>query len=165
MKLKLNREYAQRHLFVTILMLGLCIWFGYDGFIRYPATEAAQLYVQIEGREAPEGYDLEAFKRQKIQTQYGFTLLSLLAAAIVGCNLLRSAKFDFEHDDEGFSVKGEKFKYSDIVKVDRSSWQKKGIIRIFVSKAKSNAIMSITLDAWHHIGVKEIEPKLPSQGN
>ena len=75
MKLKLNGEYAGRHLFVTLLMVGLCGWFGYDGFVRYPATPAAELYKSIEGSDAPDGFDLEAFKAQKTKTQYGFCLL------------------------------------------------------------------------------------------
>ena len=86
MKLVLNKEYAGRHLFVTLLMVGLCCWFGYDGFIRYPATPAAELYASIEGSEPPEQMtdeQLEAFKKQKTQTQYGFTALTFLAALVV----------------------------------------------------------------------------------
>ena len=48
MKLKINSEYATRHLFVTLLMIGLGGWFGYDGFVRYPATSADALYRSIE---------------------------------------------------------------------------------------------------------------------
>ena len=85
-RLKLNPEYAKRHLFVTLLMVGLCGWFGYDGFVRYPATPAAELYASIEGSEPPEQMtvgQLESFKRQKTQTQYGFTVLALLAALVL----------------------------------------------------------------------------------
>ena len=55
-RLKLNPEYARRHLFVTLLMVALGCWFGYDGFIGYPATPAAELYKSIEGSDAPEGH-------------------------------------------------------------------------------------------------------------
>ena len=81
MELKLNREYALRHLFVVVLMVGLCGWFGYDGFVRYPATPAHDLYVAIEKSEPQTGLDLEAFKAQKTKTQYGFTFLTLFVAA------------------------------------------------------------------------------------
>lgn len=150
MKLTLNREYAMRHLFVTVLMAALCCWFGYDGFVRYPATPAAQLYKTIEGHEAPEGYDLDAFKAQKTKTQYGFTILAGMAALIVGMGLFVAYKFDFEFDDEGFSYGGKRFTYDGIKKVDRSQWDKKGIV----------VVDGIKLDAWHHVGVKEFVAKL-----
>jgi len=145
MKLTINREYATRHLFVTLLMIGLCGWFGYDGFVRYPATPAAELYKSIEGSDAPDGCNLEAFKNQKTQTQYGFTILAGLMALMVGLRLLKSYKFDFAFDDEGFVHQGKRRAYSDIGKVDRSQWEKKGIIKVD----------GIVLDSWHHVGVKE----------
>ena len=152
MKLTLNREYATRHLFVTLLMLGLGGWFGYDGFVRYPATPAAELYRSIEGSDAPAGFNLEAFKAQKTKTQYGFTFLCFLAALIVGSRLFASYKFDFEFDDEGFACAGKRKAYSDIKKVDRSQWEKKGIVKVD----------GIVLDAWHHLGVMEFVAKLGS---
>jgi len=154
MKLTLNREYAMRHLFVALLMTGLCGWFGYDGFVRYPATPAAELYRTIEGAEAPAGFDLEAFKRQKTKTQYGFTLLSGLVALIVGLRLFKSYKFDFEFDDGGFVCKGRRRAYSDVKNVDRSKWTTKGIVKVD----------GIALDAWHHVGVKEFAAKLEERG-
>jgi len=150
MKLTLNREYATRHLFVTLLMTGLCCWFGYDGFVRYPATPAAELYKSIEGSDAPAGFNLEAFKKQKTQTQYGFTFLAGLVALVVGLRLFKSYKFDFEFDDEGFVHQGRRHAYSDIKKVDRSKWTSKGILKVD----------GIVLDSWHHVGVKEFADAL-----
>ena len=155
MRLKLNKEYALRHLFVTVLMLGLCGWFGYDGFVSYPATPAAELYAKIEGRAPDErlaAEDLEAFKRQKIQTQYGFTALTLLAALVVGLRLLGSARFDFSFDDEGFAHRGRRRLYSEVKSVDRSQWEKKGILKVD----------GIVLDAWHHLGVRDFAAHLPA---
>ena len=149
-KLKLNRDYATRHLFVTLLMAGLCGWFGYDGFVRYPATSAAELYKSIEGSEAPEGFNLEAFKEQKTKTQYGFTILAGLAALVIGSRLYKAYLFDFSFDDEGFVYRGHRRTYAAIRKIDRSQWEKKGII----------VIDGITLDSWHHVGVKEFVEKL-----
>ena len=151
-RLKLNPEYARRHLFVTLLMVGLGGWFGYDGFVGYPATPAAELYKTIEGSDAPEGFDLEAFKRQKIGTQYGFTILAFFVAAVVGSRLARSARFKFEFDDESYVHRGRRHPISSVKKVDRSKWEQKGIVRF----------NGITLDAWHHLGVKEFVGKLPS---
>ena len=150
MKLTLNKEFAKRHLFVAVLMAGMGCWFGYDGFVKYPATDAAALYQSIEGREASPEVNLEAFKRQKTQTQYGFTFLAFLVAALVGGHLWKVSKFDFEFDDEGFTCQGQRHAFKDIKNVDRRLWDKKGIV--FVD--------GIKLDAWHHTGVKEFVAKL-----
>ena len=152
MKLTLNREFATRHFGVALLMLGLSCWFGYDGFVRYPATPAAELYKSIEGSDAPEGFNLEAFKTQKTQTQYGFTFLTLLASLVIGGHVWLLSKFRFEYDDESYTFAGRRVAIRDIKSVDRSQWEKKGIIRVD----------GIKLDAWHHAGVKEFVAKLGS---
>ena len=151
-RLRLNPEYAKRHLFVTLLMVALGGWFGYDGFIGYPATPAAELYRSIEKSDPPEGFDLDAFKKQKIGTQYGFTILAFLAAAVVGSRLMKSKRFVFEFDDESFVYRGRRHLISSVKKIDRSQWEKKGIIKID----------GITLDSWHHLGVKEFVERLDS---
>ena len=150
MKLTLNREFATRHVGVALLMLGLSCWFGYDGFVRYPATPAAELYRSIEGSDAPAGFNLEAFKVQKTQTQYGFTFLTLLASLVIGGHVWLLSKFRFEYDDESYTFAGRRVAIRDIKSVDRSQWEKKGIIRVD----------GIKLDAWHHAGVKEFVEKL-----
>jgi hypothetical protein len=150
MKLKINGEFSRRHLFVTVLMAGLGCWFAYDGYVTYPQTPAAKLYETIEGAPAREGFDLEAFKAQKIQTQKGFALLAFLASLAVGAHLLQVFRFDFEFDDDGFTYRGKRFAYGDVTEVDRALWEKKGIIKV----------NGIKLDAWHHTGVKEFEKKL-----
>ena len=153
MKLKLNREYAMRHLFVTLLMLGLGGWFGYDGFVRYPATPAAELYKSIEGSDAPAGFNLEAFKAQKTKSQKGFAALALVAAVFVGSGLLTSLRFRFAFDDDGFTVGSERHGWNEIKSLDDAAWAKKGITRIMLERR------TITLDAWHHTGVKEFHEK------
>lgn len=150
MKLKPNPEYVKRHLFVVVVMTALGGWFGYDGFVRYPRTDAGALYAGIEGREAAPGTDLEGFKAQKIRTQYGFTLISLLAAAAVGLRLLAAVRFDFEFDETHYTFRGKRRPIAEIGKVDRSLWKSKGILRFD----------GITLDAWHHLGVREFEGRL-----
>ena len=152
-RLRLNREFLARHLFVTLLMLGLGGWFGYDGYVRYPRTDAVELYRSIEGSAPAEGVDLEAFKAQKIKTQKGFTLLAFLAGAIVGLHLLAVARFDFYSDETGF-VCGGRHAWSDVTDVDLSKWKRKGIVRLVVGKRR------IKLDAWHNLGVKEIVARL-----
>ena len=155
-RLKLNPEFFYRHLAVCLLMFGMSCWFGYDGFVAYPRTPAAELYEKIESSKPPEGFQLEAFKRQKIQSQYGFTALCLLASALIGLNLASVASFHFEFDDSGFVWRGKKLSLSDIKSVDRSQWKKKGIVKLLLVDGSR-----VTLDAWHHVGVKEFEKLLP----
>lgn len=153
MKISLNKDYASRHLFVTVLMLGLGGWFGYDGLVTYPSTPARELYKSIEKADPPEGITdetLEAFKTQKTQTQYGFAVLALLAGAIVGLRLLKASKFDFSFDDEGFTYAGKRFTRADIATIDRSKWESKSIFSITTTDGTR-----ITLDAWHHTGIKD----------
>ena len=152
MKLKLNKEYARRHLFVTLLMAGLSCWFGYDGFVRYPSLSAADLYRSIEKSDPPAEINLEAFKKQKTQTQYGFTVITLIIALIVGFRLRKSSKFDFEFDENGFTCEGRTFTKADIASIDRSAWEKKSILVLKLKDGKK-----IVLDAWHHAGVKEFD--------
>lgn len=153
MKLSLNKEYAHRHLFVAVLMLGLGGWFGYDGLVTYPSMSAAELYRSIEKADPPAEMTearLAAFKKQKTETQYGFAILSLLAGAVVGLRLLKSAKFAFEFDDDGFTANGKRYTRADIVEVDRSQWEMKSILGLKLVDGER-----LTLDAWHHVGVKD----------
>ena len=158
MKLTLNKDYARRHLFVAVLMLGLGCWFGYDGLVAYPSMTAAELYRSIEKADPPTDMPserLEAFKKQKTQTQYGFAVLALLAGGIVGLRLLKSAKFAFAFDDAGFTTCGKRYTRDDIASVDRTRWESKTIL---VLKMKDGS--SIVLDAWHHTGVKDFAATL-----
>lgn len=150
MKSSLNGEFALRHLFVAVLMAVLGAWFGYDGFVGYPSTPAAELYEKIEGSAPPEGFDVESFKAQKIKTQYGFTLLAFLAALAVGGHLCAVSRFSFEFDDEGYSVRGRRRSWKDVAHVDRGAWEKKGIVKVD----------GVKFDSWHHLAVREFEAKL-----
>ena len=151
-KLKLNPEFFRRHLAVCLLMVGLGCWFGYDGLVSYPKTPAAELYEKIEKAKAPEGYPLEAFKRQKIKSQYGFAVLCLVAAALIGINISAAAFFRFEYDEKSFVYDGRRRMLGEVKLVDRSQWKKKGILKLVLEDGTK-----VVLDAWHHLGVKDFE--------
>lgn len=157
MKTEINKEFFGRHLFVAILMIGLGGWFGYDGFVRYPATSAHDLYVSIEKSEPAEGVDLEAFKAQKTKTQHGLMALALLAGAAVGLHLFAVSRFRLEFDDDGFVFDGKRYAYGDVATVDDSAWERKGISVVGAGGRK------IKLDSWHHKGVKEFHEKLSAK--
>lgn len=158
MKLSLNPDYARRHLFVTVLMLGLGLWFAYDGLVTYPKMSARELYASIEKVEPPADMTdarLQAFKKQKTETQYGFAFLALLASAVVGLRLLKAARFAFSFDAAGFTANGKTYTRADIARVDRSRWEKKTIIVLKLTDGTR-----LTLDAWHHLGVKDFVASL-----
>ena len=157
-KFKLNPDFAKRYCFVALLFAGMGGWFGYDGLVTYPSMTAADLYRSIEKADPPADMPaerLEAFKRQKTQTQYGFATLALLAGAVVGLRLLKSAKFAFEFDDAGFTAYGKRYTREDIASADRSQWESKTILGL---KMKDGT--TLALDAWHHTGVKDFAATL-----
>ena len=161
MQTKLNREFLVRHLFVAVLMTGLGCWFGYDGLVRYPATDVKALYVSIEKADPPATMtleDLEKFKAQKTKTQHGFMVLALLAGAAVAAHLFAVSRFRLSFDDTGFEYGGRRFSYSDISGVDDSAWKKKGVSVVSAGAVRFKA------DAWHHVGVKEFHGKLVDAG-
>ena len=56
------------------------------------------------------------------------------------------------------SAPGKKLSLSDIKSVDRSQWKKKGIVKLLLADNSR-----VTLDCWHHLGVKDFEKLLPAQ--
>ena len=157
MKLQLNREFATRHLGVAALMVGLSCWFGYDAFVGYPSKSAHDIYVAIEKSEPKPETNLEAFKAQKIKTQYGFTFLCLAAGLAIAFGVQLNRHRTLEWDEEkmqGTLTGGRPLAFADVSEVDDSNWKRKGIL---VLKAKDGR--KVTLDAWHHTGVEELAKK------
>ena len=155
MKLSLNKEFARRHLFVTLLMVAMGGWFGYDGFITYPSMSARELYVSCHKGEQPaDDLAAEKFQATAIPRQKQFMILCLLAAAAIGGHLWLIARMHFTFDAEGFTWRGKRFAYADISGVDDSKWAKKGIVRI------TTPVGTVTLDSWHHAGVEDFHAKL-----
>lgn len=150
-KFKLNPDFARRYFFVALLFAGMGGWFGYDGFVRYPNTPAAALYESIEKSAPPPEMDeerLEAFKTQKIRSQYGLAGALLVASAWVWLILFRAWRFDFDPEKAG-----------KILGVDRSKWEKKGILVL-----KTEKCGVVTLDSFHHLGISEYVKTLHDQG-
>lgn len=155
MKLFLNKEFARRHLFVTLLMVALGGWFGYDGFITYPSMSASELYVRSHKGEQPaDDLAAEKFQAVAIPRQKQFMGLCFLAAVLVGGHLWLVSRLRVEFDAEGFTWRGRRFAFADVVKMDESDWSKKGIVRL------TTAAGSLTLDSWHHTGVEDFHARL-----
>ncbi|MBR4653339.1 MAG: hypothetical protein IKO72_08265 [Kiritimatiellae bacterium] len=148
MKLQLNREFALRHLGVALLMAALCGWFLVDGAIVYPQKDEAyfeQLHTQ---------------KQRAIERQFQFAGLTGLAAVVIALGVLRNKRRTLEWDDGkmcGSLTGGRPLHFSDVEKVDDRRWESKGILVVHAKDGRR-----VTLDAWHHTGVKELAAKLMS---
>ena len=126
MKLKLNREYAVRHLAVAALMLGMSGWFLYDGAVKYPKQDD-KFFEEIHSK-----------RETAIARQYQFSALTFAAAVVIAglVGLEARKRFDFGKDD--------------VSEIDFSKWDKK---RIAYAKLKNGR--TVALDAWHFAGVRE----------
>ena len=147
MKLKLNREFAVRHLFVAALLFAMACWFAYDGYVTYPSMTPEALYEKIEGSAPPSHEDALRVYGNAIPRQKQFMSLCLVGAIIVGLGVLRAYRFDFEYDETGFAFKGCRMNYADVKSLNDSQWKKKGILRLETVRGR------IVLDAWHNTGV------------
>lgn len=160
MTLKVNLEYALRHTFVVIVFLGLATWFGYDGLVTYPRTDAAILYEKIEGEKPGEGVQLESFKQQKIKTQNSFSFACGLVGLIVLLRLLatiRRRRITF--DDQQVNWNGQVFSYSDITAVRDDKWETSQICVLDVKGKR------FVIDGWHYVGADQLREKvLASKG-
>lgn len=154
MKLKLNREFAVRHLFVTVLLAAMGCWFAYDGYVTYPSMTPEALYEKIEHSQPPSHEAALKVYENAIPRQKQFMGLCLLGSLIVGLGVFRAWRFDFEYDDAGFTWNGRRMTFADIKSVDDSQWKKKGILKL------NTPFGRITLDAWHNTGVDAFRAKL-----
>ena len=149
MKLQLNREFAMRHLGVALLMAGLCGWFVYDGAIAYPQKDDAYFV------------ELHTEKQRAIDRQFQFAGLTALAAIIIALGVLKNKRRTLEWDDVkmcGSLTGGKDLSFADVDHLDDRKWASKGILVVHAKDGRR-----VTLDAWHHTGVKELVAKLQGQ--
>ena len=147
MKLQLNREFAMRHLGVALLMAGLCGWFLVDGAIVYPNKD--DTYFETE---------LHTQKQRAIDRQLQFAGLTGLAAIIIALGVLRNKRRTLEWDDTqmcGSLTGGTPLAFADVERIDTKRWESKGILVVYAKDGRH-----MILDAWHHLGVKELAEKL-----
>jgi len=157
MTLTINKEFLKRHLFTVVVFAGMGAWFGYDGFVRYPDMPAAALYSSIESAQPPPEMaeeKLQSFKAEKIRRQREFCAILMLAALLVGIHAFAISRLKFSFDDDGFAWNGKRYSFGEVKSVDRSRWEKKGILKLAIPDG------NVTLDAWHHTGVAEFEKRL-----
>ena len=148
MKLKLNREFAMRHMFVALLLTGMGGWFAYDGYVTYPSMTPEALYERIEHAPAPSREAAEKVYSNAIPRQKQFMILCLAGAAAIGFGVWRASRFRFTYRDRAFAYNGRRYRLDDISKTETSQWGKKGILRLSLRDGTC-----VVLDAWHHTGV------------
>ncbi len=160
MQLKLNKEFFVRHLFVAILMAALGCWFAYDGFFGYPAKTPEALYEEIEKSAPPSAEVAQKVAANAIRRQKEFMVLAFLASFAIGAHLAAVARLRFSFSGDSFTFAGKNYTLADIKKIDDSAWAKKGISRLTLSDGAR-----VTLDAWHHTGVKDFHAIIAPEKN
>ena len=147
MKLALNREFALRHLGVAALMSALCGWFLYDGAYVYPQKDEAYFTEELHTK-----------KQTAIDRQFQFAGLTGLAAALIALGVWRNRRRTLAWDDAkmcGSLTGGRDLAFADVARLDTRRWETKGILVVHAKDGRR-----VTLDAWHHTGVKELAARL-----
>lgn len=148
-KLKLNMEFAFRHIAVAVAALGLSAWFAFDGFVTYPAENEAALRKDpsLEPANLPH-------PERKINEQFIFSGVTGFGAIVILLLLLAEAGKSLSLENgklKGSLTGGTEIPLEDIASVDESLWEKKNIAFLVPKYSKR-----IKLDAWHFKGAKEI---------
>ena len=144
MKLKINREYATRHLGVAALFFGLSCWFLYDAIFVYPNLPS------------------DGTHHTTAEFQYMFAAILGLASLVIATRVWLNWKSVVEWDSDkiwGSGVGSVPILFADIVGVEDAQWEREGII-VFLTKDGRR----LTLDAWHHTGVRELVEKILPAG-
>ena len=111
----------------------------------------------------PDNYYQQTFPKKRKETtdrQFQFAAIAGLAALVIAGGVWRAKRRIVEWDDSamtGPATGGRPLAFSDVADVDRSRWEKKGILVVHAKDGRK-----VTLDAWHHAGVKELAERLPS---
>ena len=140
MQLKLNREFAMRHIGVAVLFAALCGWFAWDGGLAWPAENAAwEKRTGITVGAAAKAHTEERYAHNKegrddipphwpweIDRQFQFAGLCGLAALIIGAGVLRCSRQSLVWNDTqmcGSLTDGEPVAFDDIVECDTRKWK------------------------------------------
>jgi hypothetical protein len=148
---KVSRHQLWRLTIIAVITNGLALWSFYDGIVAYPAQqERATVYEELQ-KQGEEG-DQDAFQRwidtcaqrgwstanpgeaktdADIQMQYlQGTVAGLIGLAVL-TNLLRTLGRTMTADrTELKSNWGPRFKFSEVVQIDKKKWDNKGIAKL-----------------------------------
>ncbi|MAX24582.1 MAG: hypothetical protein CMJ19_08760 [Phycisphaeraceae bacterium] len=159
-KATISPSYMARLAVVSIIALIGGLWFCYDGFVGYPHQQKVALaYIQFqeEGRvdqwpafarehgwtEQPEAPKSDS----DIWLQRILGLSALPVGLLFGLSTLRSIKRYVACDEETVTASGHPLvPFDAITKLDKSRWQKKGIVMVHYRVEGKAGI--IVLDDW-----------------
>jgi hypothetical protein len=178
-KANIHKSYRSWLGMITLVGLGIGLWFFYDGAITYPKQyEAAAKYREMkEAGKADEWKDVATEKDwpikhpEKLKTKADSTVQFILAGtlAIPGLlclffYLLTRSRW-IEMDDDGFRTSwGQKFQFEEIFSLGKKKWESKGIA-IVRYKQNGKRKRRLVLDDWKFdtdetkAMVREIEAK------
>ncbi|HCD32537.1 MAG TPA: hypothetical protein DER01_09010 [Phycisphaerales bacterium] len=159
-KASISPGYMARLVVVSIITLIGGFWFCYDGFIGYPHQQkVAQAYIQFQDEGRVDQWPAYAQERgwtaqpespksdSDIWLQRILGLAAMPVGLIFGIATLRSLGRCVTCDDDGISAnKGKTIPFDAITKLDKSRWQKKGIVIVqYEHDGKKGHIL---LDDW-----------------
>ena len=178
-KANIHKRYRSRLVMITLVCLGIGLWFFYDGAITYPKQhEAAAKYREMkEAGKANEWKDVATEKGwdvkhpEKLKTKADSTA-QLILAATLAIPVLLCPFFYFltrgrwiEMDDDGFRTSwGQKLLFEEIFSLGKKKWESKGIA-IVRYKQNGERKRRLVLDDWKfdtdetRAMVREIEAK------
>ncbi len=140
MKISLNKEYAIRHLGVAALFFGLSLYFLYDAIFVYP-------YLPADGAH-----------HTTVEFQYSAAAALGLFAFVVAFRVFLNWRATLAWDDEqmmGTLTCNVPLRFDDIDHLDVEKWEPKQILVVHAKDGRR-----VTLDAWHHAGVRVLAEKL-----
>ena len=140
MKISLNKEYALRHLGVAALFTGLSLYFLYDAIFVYP-------YPPADGAH-----------HTTVEFQYSAAAALAIFAFVVAFRVFLNWRATLAWDDEqmtGTLTCNAPLRFDDIDHLDSAKWEPKQILVVHAKDGRR-----VTLDAWHHVGARELAEKL-----
>ena len=140
MKISLNKEYAIRHLGVAALFTGLSLWFLYDAIFVYPNQVA------------------DGTHHTTVEFQYSAAAALAIFAIVVAFRVFLNWRATLAWDDEqmvGTLTCNAPLKFDDIDRLDSEKWEPRQILVVHAKDGRR-----VTLDAWHHVGARELAEKL-----
>lgn len=113
-------------------------------------------------KAAKETFTRPIYSEEDIHTQFVSAVIGAIAALSFLLVALWRKLTTFIYDGETITHKIAKktiatYALQDLTAVNRSDWEKRGILKLTFNKTQR-----LTLDAWHHTGVKAIEKELPN---
>lgn len=182
---KISREWLNRMGLILFFFIGSAGWFFYDGLIAYPRNNEifdaretlekafpqnpAALEAAWEKTAAEKGYPTDKEKlpdRRKNsgeQLKWGFGLLAI--AALFALFIIRDAFRKIKTDEKSFTginavpalfATLKTVNYNDVIGVDKSRWDKKGIAKIIYKTAANAPHQAVFIDDYKYAGTEKI---------